>query len=245
MGCRKLEIEHFFELKKFNIVDVSYNYRYYNPKIGRWDTTCHIFVTLSPKDPIQEKGGVNLYAMVENGVVNSWDWLGYTTVSIELISLTPFQIDIHYEDLPPCCEINTIQWKKDLNKGWTEDASPTNAPFYYDYDIASNKRLLNKNKKILHHADITSVETIFIVSVVEVCSIGDNKIATILDTKTWSSKPRNEWNFNPLNAHETNLKNIYEQMVQNSSNKVREVREYADDMSYTTKEHTVNIVKGL
>jgi hypothetical protein len=34
-------------------------------------------VTSSPKDPIKEKGGVNLYAMVDNGVVNVWDNLGY------------------------------------------------------------------------------------------------------------------------------------------------------------------------
>jgi hypothetical protein len=33
-------------------------------------------VTSSPKDPIGEKGGVNLYAMVGNGVVNAWDYLG-------------------------------------------------------------------------------------------------------------------------------------------------------------------------
>ena len=66
MGCLKLEINYFFKLKKFNTVDTSYNYRYYNPKIGRWMT----------KDPIEEEGGINLYAMVWNGVVNSWDWVG-------------------------------------------------------------------------------------------------------------------------------------------------------------------------
>ncbi len=45
---------------------VYYNYRYYNPTIGRW---------LS-KDPIAENGGVNLYNFVENNPVNAWDWLG-------------------------------------------------------------------------------------------------------------------------------------------------------------------------
>ena len=42
---------------------VYYNYRYYSPELGRW---------LS-RDPIGEKGGVNLYAMVGNGAVNGWD----------------------------------------------------------------------------------------------------------------------------------------------------------------------------
>ena len=42
---------------------VYYNYRYYSPELGRW---------LS-RDPIGESGGVNLYAMVGNDVVNGWD----------------------------------------------------------------------------------------------------------------------------------------------------------------------------
>ena len=45
---------------------VYYNYRYYSPELGRW---------LS-RDPIGEKGGFNLYAMVGNGVVNAWDRRG-------------------------------------------------------------------------------------------------------------------------------------------------------------------------
>jgi len=43
-----------------------YNFRYYNPKLGRWLT----------KDPIKEQGGVNLYGMVGNGIINLWDKLG-------------------------------------------------------------------------------------------------------------------------------------------------------------------------
>jgi len=43
-----------------------YGFRYYNPNTGRWPN----------RDPIQEQGGLNLYGMVGNNPVNSWDYLG-------------------------------------------------------------------------------------------------------------------------------------------------------------------------
>ncbi|MGI6345997.1 MAG: RHS repeat-associated core domain-containing protein [Limisphaerales bacterium] len=45
---------------------VYYGYRYYSPALGRW---------LS-RDPIEEKGGLNLYGFVNNDPVNKWDKLG-------------------------------------------------------------------------------------------------------------------------------------------------------------------------
>ena len=45
---------------------VYYNYRYYSPELGRW---------LS-RDPIGEKGGWNLYAMVNNSIIDFYDELG-------------------------------------------------------------------------------------------------------------------------------------------------------------------------
>jgi RHS repeat-associated protein len=45
---------------------VYYNFRYYSPELGRW---------LS-RDPIEEKGGWNLYAMVHNNPIWLWDYLG-------------------------------------------------------------------------------------------------------------------------------------------------------------------------
>ena len=45
---------------------INYGYRYYSPYLGRW--TC--------KDPIGELGGLNLYAVVDNGPVNIVDHLG-------------------------------------------------------------------------------------------------------------------------------------------------------------------------
>ncbi|MDD4406072.1 MAG: RHS repeat-associated core domain-containing protein [Parabacteroides sp.] len=45
---------------------VYYGYRYYSPALGRW---------LS-RDPIEERGGLNLYGFVNNDPVNRWDVLG-------------------------------------------------------------------------------------------------------------------------------------------------------------------------
>ncbi len=43
-----------------------YTYRYYDPVTGRWPS----------KDPIGERGGINLYGFVRNGGINRWDLLG-------------------------------------------------------------------------------------------------------------------------------------------------------------------------
>jgi RHS repeat-associated protein len=43
-----------------------YAYRYYDPMTGRWPS----------RDPIEERGGMNLYGFVGNNGVSSWDRLG-------------------------------------------------------------------------------------------------------------------------------------------------------------------------
>jgi RHS repeat-associated protein len=45
---------------------VYYNFRYYSPELGRW----------LGRDPIGERGEVNLYIMVRNTLINSYDLLG-------------------------------------------------------------------------------------------------------------------------------------------------------------------------
>ena len=45
---------------------VYYGFRSYSPELGRWVN----------RDPIEERGGVNLYGMVGNDPVNRWDVLG-------------------------------------------------------------------------------------------------------------------------------------------------------------------------
>ena len=46
---------------------IYYNYRYYNPNLGRWIN----------RDPIEEQGGWNLYTIVQNCTVNIVDALGF------------------------------------------------------------------------------------------------------------------------------------------------------------------------
>ncbi len=43
-----------------------YGFRYYEPVTGRWPS----------RDPIEERGGVNLYGFVGNGGVGRWHYLG-------------------------------------------------------------------------------------------------------------------------------------------------------------------------
>ena len=45
---------------------VYYNYRYYNPQLGRW----------TKRDPIGEDGGINLYSSLSNNTIYTWDNLG-------------------------------------------------------------------------------------------------------------------------------------------------------------------------
>ena len=61
---------------------IYYNYRYYSPELGSW---------LS-RDPIEEKGGLNLYGFVGNDGVNKWDYLGMMllTTKIGLIFISRF-----------------------------------------------------------------------------------------------------------------------------------------------------------
>ena len=47
---------------------VYYGYRYYSPEMGRWVS----------RDPIGERGGINLYGMVGNDAVNMVDIVGLT-----------------------------------------------------------------------------------------------------------------------------------------------------------------------
>ena len=47
-----------------------YGYRYYDPNTGRWPS----------RDPIEERGGMNLYGFVNNDGVNRWDTLGLYTL---------------------------------------------------------------------------------------------------------------------------------------------------------------------
>jgi uncharacterized protein RhaS with RHS repeats len=49
----------------------DYLYRHYDPQTGRWPS----------RDPIAERGGVNLYGFVGNDGVNAWDLLGLSNLT--------------------------------------------------------------------------------------------------------------------------------------------------------------------
>ena len=51
---------------------IYYNYRHYSPSLGRW---------LS-RDPIEEKGGLNLYAFCKNNGINYFDMRGGSVIAI-------------------------------------------------------------------------------------------------------------------------------------------------------------------
>lgn len=55
---------------------VYYNYRYYDPQLGRW---------LS-RDPIEEVGGYNLYGIVNNSIINRQDDLGLIFLGYPLMA---------------------------------------------------------------------------------------------------------------------------------------------------------------
>ncbi len=66
---------------------VYYGYRYYSPEVGRWIS----------RDPIEEKGGVNLYGMVGNDAVNAIDPFGLYTKKIDgkgIVTLSIEQCEI-------------------------------------------------------------------------------------------------------------------------------------------------------
>ena len=57
-----------FSTKPFDDVAACYyyGYRFYNPEMGRWLN----------RDPIAERGGVNLLVFVTNSPIDNWDYLG-------------------------------------------------------------------------------------------------------------------------------------------------------------------------
>ena len=66
-----------------------YGYRYYNAETGRWLN----------RDPIEERGGLNLYGMVGNDLINKWDLLGM--VELTFFYMTEIETaTITFPDVP-------------------------------------------------------------------------------------------------------------------------------------------------
>ena len=55
-----------------------YGYRHYDPATGRWPS----------RDPIEERGGINLYGFVGNSPINFWDNLGMQTSNCTSVSFS-------------------------------------------------------------------------------------------------------------------------------------------------------------
>ena len=58
---------------------IYYGYLYYNPSTGRWPN----------RDPIGERGGMNLYGFVGNSPLNRVDRLGLDAAIINHTAATP------------------------------------------------------------------------------------------------------------------------------------------------------------
>jgi RHS repeat-associated protein len=67
-GSKANDFTHRFSTKPLDSATglYYYGYRWYDPETGRWPS----------RDPIEEQGGVNLYGMVGNDVIDKYDYLG-------------------------------------------------------------------------------------------------------------------------------------------------------------------------
>ncbi|WZV04053.1 RHS repeat-associated core domain-containing protein [Lentisphaerota bacterium WC36G] len=77
---------------------IYYNYRYYNPTVGKW----------TKRDPIEEQGGLNVYAFVDNDSVIYTDSLGLHFTSDPTMNQ-------HSHDTPRKSEKNYNGWSNDKN----------------------------------------------------------------------------------------------------------------------------------
>jgi len=98
------------ESKDFILDIINYNYRYYYPLWGRW----------TKRDLFEERGGTNLYTMINNNTVNNFDILGLKCETkkqhMQLAGgiLTYYGIEVNYEKTEcDCCE-NGIKGKKGI-----------------------------------------------------------------------------------------------------------------------------------
>jgi len=83
-----------------------YKHRHYAPQLGRWPS----------RDPIEERGGINLYEFVGNDSVNVFDILGYysplpgTGIRLDCNTI-PHEGRIHASSPGICDQINSGGWR--------------------------------------------------------------------------------------------------------------------------------------
>jgi len=76
-----------------------YGFRYYDAETGRWPS----------RDPIEERGGVNLYAIAANDTINYVDIDGrsYTASTSFWESLVRYRLDVTYD----CSGVSLLSWQ--------------------------------------------------------------------------------------------------------------------------------------
>ncbi len=115
-----------------------YGYRYYSPSLGRW---------LS-RDPVEERGGLNLYAFVNNDPVNRVDWLGQWESDVHLSKTRVWAILSGY---PPKAAWN-IGLADDGVDGFFSGTGPW--PIIGDQSYHFNRNLNGgKDSRLVHHDD--------------------------------------------------------------------------------------------
>ena len=86
---------------------VYYNYRYYSPEFGRW----------IKRDPIEEKGGENLYGACQNNFISKYDALGKYTLEQALTTYFFESYNLSVSKYNPQQPINDYNsWKAKLSE---------------------------------------------------------------------------------------------------------------------------------
>ena len=85
------------ETRRFGLGVAYYGYRYYDPVTGRWPS----------RDPIGERGGLNLYGFVDNNSIDQADFLGLDVIYISCTKGSEIPKG-HYENdcTPPQCNFD-------------------------------------------------------------------------------------------------------------------------------------------
>ncbi len=127
-----------------------YGYRYYKPQIMCWLT----------EDPIEEKGGENIYQFCKNRAVDYFDVYGATAVRINVGTelkdsprglLNFIKIDATVIEPPKKGgKLNFIQLKKSQNHEWELDIQGTLGPYYYKlFDVKKYSRKDKEGNEIV------------------------------------------------------------------------------------------------
>ncbi|NCC60833.1 MAG: RHS repeat-associated core domain-containing protein [Verrucomicrobiae bacterium] len=117
-----------------------YGYRYYSPALGRWMS----------RDPIEEKGGLNLYGFVNNDPVNKWDKLGLWNEDIHLFETLNWASQSGY---PPTAAWNIGMANNGVDGGWSGGGLGWN-PFIGDQSYHFNRSLSGGlDTRIKHHVE--------------------------------------------------------------------------------------------